>query len=350
MSQNKTKYKLFNECTIKELKEEGKYLYSADFTVPIKRDDGSITIAQFDSVNETTKFKLENKVYDLVQFGGSILPTETVIQNNEILEKSSLGELVKKHIDLFFNNLAIYDELGITKKTRGMLLHSKAGAGKSTVICRAANEYSKTKNACVLIWPSSKIEADDLKFFLSKQCDWNNIDKLILILEDIGGGNLDDGEHHRGVDAGLLNFLDGVDNFYVKPTFIVATTNNPDSHLASLTSRPGRFDLVIKVPELTDNEKVEFYKFFSKSHWMQNLEETDYGQDIIKYSKKFQICHVKEAVIRARLEMTIDETKSSFTIHLLKAAKDISDWIERQEQGTLAKGEQKRRLGFEDLD
>ena len=247
---NKLKYKLANLVTLDELKN-GKFIYSAEYTLPVKLDDDKVAIAQFDLIEENYKQKLENKVYDLVSVNNQLQAVETKIQKIDYMETNSLGVYIKKQLDLFFNNLNVFKDLGIINVKRGALLHSQPGQGKSAAIAKMAREYAQEKNACVLIWATGYHGAGQRgRTLLTRTADLSKADKLLLVAEDLGGGNTDEGVHHNSVDASLLNFLDGVSVNFPVPTFILATTNQPDAHLPSLTSRPGRFDIVQKVPDL----------------------------------------------------------------------------------------------------
>ena len=346
---NKLKYRLANLKTLEELKEtmedpenSKNFIYSAEYTLPVRLKNDDVAIAQFDLIEEDTKVQLENKVYDLVSVANQVVALETKVQKIDYLESSSLGILIKKHLDLFFNNLNVFKELGITNIKRGALLHSKAGQGKTSSIARLVREYAQEKNTCVLVWPTDALEPDSVKHFITKTADFNKVDRMILVLEDLGGGNLDEGVHHKSVDSSLLNFLDGLSVTFPVPTFLLATTNQPDSHLPSLTSRPGRFDMVIKVNDLDAKEMLDFYKFFAKADYKLTHEQEE---TLLGRSKKFAIAHIKEVFIRAKLEHSINEEKS-LSEHLLHAASEIKTWIDQQESGTLAEGKPPRRAAF----
>ena len=338
---NKLKYKLANLKTLKELRE-GAHIFSAEYTLPVRLENDEVAIAQFDMIEEDYKIYLENKVYDLTLVNNQVAAVETKVQHIDYLESSSLGILIKKHLDLFFNNLDVFKDLGITNIKRGALLHSGQGTGKSSTIAKLCKEYVANHQTCVLVWPTDVLEPDQIKNFISRVADFSKVTKLILVLEDIGGGNLDQGLHHNGVDSSLLNFLDGLSVSFPIPTFLLGTTNQPDSHLPSLTSRPGRFDLVLKVPDLTTHEMLDFYKFFAKADYTLTPEQEE---TLLARSKKFAIAHIKETFIRAKLEHSIMKEKS-LSEHILNAASEIKTWIEQQEAGLLAQGGKGKRIAF----
>jgi SpoVK/Ycf46/Vps4 family AAA+-type ATPase len=151
----------------------------------------------------------------------------------------------------------------------------------------------------VVMWPTSEIDADEIAKLLStnskytKQCT-----RMILVIEDIGGG---DSERHRsnsGVDSGMLNLLDGVGVVFSLPTFIVATTNHPQSLLASLADRPGRFDLMLKLSPPSHDEKIELMKFISKRD-LTDDEKTALGS---RGTEEFSVAHLEEIAVRAELD------------------------------------------------
>jgi SpoVK/Ycf46/Vps4 family AAA+-type ATPase len=82
--------------------------------------------------------------------------------------------------------------------------------------------------------------------------DTEKVDLILLIVEDLGGTATD--ERGTNVNTTMLNFLDGNRDVYRVPTMIVATTNYLDQLQETLTSRPGRFDVVtvVKPPKFEE--------------------------------------------------------------------------------------------------
>jgi SpoVK/Ycf46/Vps4 family AAA+-type ATPase len=271
-------------------------------------------------------FKIEPSAMGLVA-----TPIET--QKVDFLETSKTYEDITRQIDAFFKNLHVYQKLGIKHPRRGMLLHSVPGAGKSSTIARISELYSKEKKSCVLVWPSDVIRPDDLEGFLTKNTDWSQVDRLILVIEDIGGGQDIYGSQHSKVPSSLLNFLDGINDVFQRPTFIVATTNNPDALLDSLTSRPGRFDAVVEIKTPSGVDRIRFLKFFAKEDYKLSGSEE---KEMEKITEGFSIAHLKEVYFRAMiLEKTMLETAYEIKAHIKK----VRDGLTKKPTSTVGFGE-----------
>ena len=194
-----------------------------------------------------------------------------------------------------------------------MLIYSAPGLGKSSTISHFCNETSKhDEGTVVMIWPTSKIDSDDVLDFLStgstftKKCT-----KLILVLEDIGGGE-HEGGRSRQVDAGLLNLLDGVSDVFKLPTFIIATTNHPENLLASLADRPGRFDLMLELQPPSGEERVKLLEFIA------NRELTPEEKKVFldKKCDGLSIAHLDEIIVRSLLhDRTLEQTLREILDH-----------------------------------
>jgi SpoVK/Ycf46/Vps4 family AAA+-type ATPase len=171
--------------------------------------------------------------------------------------------------------------------------------GKTSAIEKFCGDaMAEDAGTVVVIWPTSDIEADSVCRFLTARSEYTaECTRLILIIEDIGGGERD-GDHGRAaVDSGLLNLLDGVGVTFKLPTFIVATTNHPENLLESLADRPGRFDLMLQLNPPNHQEKILLLGFISKR------ELTDEEKECIgmKGTEDFSIAHLEEVAVRAEL-------------------------------------------------
>jgi len=205
---------------------------------------------------------------------------------------------ILEEADCFFNSLHVYEQLERQKK-RGVLLYSSPGMGKSSTISHFCNEtIKKDKGTVVLVWPTSKIDPDDVCDFLAtdtkldKKCT-----KMILILEDIGGAEYENGGRPRGVSSGILNLLDGVAVAFKLPTFIIATTNHPENLMASLADRPGRFDLKIELKQPKLEERIRIMEFISK----RKLTNDEIALVSTKECDTFSIAHLEECIVRSLL-------------------------------------------------
>jgi len=142
---------------------------------------------------------------------------------------------------------------------------------------------------------------------------------LILIIEDIEGGTSEDDYSSKGINSSLLNFLDGVGNpFKGIPTFIIATTNNPERSVGALIDRPGRFDKVIEMKTPTADENYKLIKFIL-GDFEEEIEESDESLKEaadLAAKNEFSIAHLQESVVRSLLDdITIKEAVDQLVDH-----------------------------------
>lgn len=199
----------------------------------------------------------------------------------------------------FFSRLHVYEKLQRPKK-RGVLLYSNPGMGKTSAIEKVCSDLiAEDPGTVVLVWPTSDIEADDIVKLLSTNSKYTEAcTRMVLIIEDIGGGERESHRSNTAVDSGLLNLLDGVGVVFKLPTFIIATTNHPENLLASLADRPGRFDLMLKLQPPDHNEKIALMTFICKRELSQ-AEQNCLG---IKGTEAFSVAHLEEVAVRAELD------------------------------------------------
>jgi ATP-dependent 26S proteasome regulatory subunit len=335
MSEQKRQFKFARRVTLKDF-EEGKPIMSADYTF-IQENGPEPAIYQCDLVEEEDqeiKFKMDSNIYKLDYENNQLVAKTIETQDVGFLESSSAFESLSTEIDAFFNSLPVYEELKIKHPKRGALLYSVPGCGKTSGILQIAKQYTANGDTCVLIWPSDVVKSEEIEHFLGKQTDWSGISKLIICLEDIGGGATDAGMTHGKIPASLLNFLDGINSAFLKPTYIIATSNNPDALNSAITSRPGRFDAVIQVKTPDASSRVKFLKFFATEKYYTLDKEKE--KELVKLTDGFSIAHLKEVYIRSRLfNKTMLETAKEMKRHVLK----VKEGLTAQSGGT---------MGFED--
>lgn len=312
---DKLKFKLAKKITLGEI-ERGEPIQSADYTFV---HEATQSIYQFDIIEEETNritFKMKPGIFKLEYENNALVANPMATQNVDFLETSGVHEEIVKQIDAFYNNLHIYKKLKIEHPKRGLLLYSDVGIGKSSSITRVSKEYSQNKSACVFIWPSDSVKVNDLESFLEKNCDWSESEKFILVVEDLGGSADMYGVVNAKVPASLLNFLDGIGSVFKKPTFIIATTNNPSAMLDSITSRPGRFDAVIELKAPNRTDRLRFLKFFAREDY--NLSSHD-EKTLLDLTDGFSVAYLKEVYFRAMLlQRTMLETAKELKEHKAK--------------------------------
>lgn len=292
--------------------QDGKHIYQYKFEKP--EDDRHYEIKPGTFVLQDTSQGVEMRK---MEFKKRTL-LETVTNTSRIMAEA------KK----FFSRLDVYERLGRNKK-RGVLLYSNPGMGKTSAIEKVCMDLvEEDPGTVVVVWPTSEIEADRIVKMLSTNSKYTKeCTRMVLIIEDIGGGEV---ERHRshggGVDSGLLNLLDGVGLIFKLPTFIIATTNHPESLLASLADRPGRFDLMLKLQPPSHEEKIKLMEFICKRELSQ--EEKDCLG--IKGTEEFSVAHLEEIAVRAELD---DKTHAQ-VIKEIMAHKELfkRDFEEREKR------------------
>ena len=221
-----------------------------------------------------------------------LLPTSFV--SDKILDSFVNTKNITDKIDCFFNKIPIYKELGFEVAKRAALLYGPAGTGKSTSITVVANKYASDDKTAVIVWHTDKFEAFEVKDFI-KSFRYVGVEKIILIVEDIGGVEID--QVRMKSDSSLLSLLDNQEKTFTIPTFILATTNYPGNFMGNLTNRPNRFDDKIEVGYPTSEQRSKLLEFFAKD----NITPESLVEIKENRCKEFSPAHIREVVIRSRL-------------------------------------------------
>jgi len=187
------------------------------------------------------KYKIKPGIYSLAHMGNSIGLEEMNMKQRRILESYDNSKNIMDEAKLFFSQKAVYDFLEKDMK-RAILLYSPPGFGKTCAITKVSQQLCEQDAGTVIIsWPTAEIDARHVSRFLSSRSEYTEeCTRLVFIIEDIGGGEIEDRGGARGIDSALLNLLDGVDVTFSLPTFIIATTNYPGNLLDALADRRGR--------------------------------------------------------------------------------------------------------------
>lgn len=224
---------------------------------------------------------------------------KTSFTKDMILDDFVHTKHITDKIDCFFTRLHIYREHGFEVPKRAMLLFGVPGTGKTTSAIKAAQKYADDGRTAVLVWGTDKIDPMEVKDFV-KAFKYENVDKMILIMEDIGGVEID--QVRMKSTSSLLSLLDNQEKTFAIPIFIIATTNHPENFLGSLTNRPGRFDDKIEVGYPSADARVKLLEFFNKGKLSEDVVEKF---ELKKY-EEFSPAHIKEIVIRAAIyDMTL---------------------------------------------
>jgi AAA+ superfamily predicted ATPase len=273
---------------VKELGESDLCFQNSTHIVQLAYKDG----------DEERKLQIKPGFHTLSESASGITTSRIEFRQRTLLEDVTSTKSIIQEARLFFSKLSVYDKLGRPKK-RGVLLYSAPGYGKSSSIEKFCVDFAhEDPGTVVLVWPTSQIDADSIVHFLSHRAEYTpECTRVILVIEDIGGGEPGDDRGTRAVGSGLLNLLDGIGITFKLPTFIVATTNHPESLLQALADRPGRFDRLIKLSPPTHDERIRLLAFISKR------ELTDEEKECIgrKGTEEFSVAHLEEIAVRSLL-------------------------------------------------
>lgn len=273
---------------VKELGESDLCFQSGSDIIQLAYKDGE----------EERKLQIKPGFYTLAESPAGLTTSKIEFRKRDLLEDVTSTKSIIQEARVFFSKLAVYEKLNRPKK-RGVLLYSAPGYGKSSSIEKFCVDFAhEDPGTVVIVWPTSEIEADSIVHFFSHRAEYTpECTRVILIIEDIGGREPGDYRGSQGVNSGLLNLLDGIGVTFKLPTFIVATTNHPESLLQALADRPGRFDRLIKLNPPSHEEKVRLLTFISKRDLTEQEKEC-IGR---KGTEEFSVAHLEEIAVRSLL-------------------------------------------------
>lgn len=290
-------FKVKKITSVAELKV-GAELPESDLTI---QDGGKII--QFDHVEEKDKrgtITLKPGVFNIASGMAGLTFSKTELGVYKLLETIDNTSKIISEADKFFEKLEIYKTLSRPPK-RAVLLCSPPGVGKTAAINKVCRKFIKEdKGTAVVIWDTSSIRSSSVNAMFQNELKFHkDVKRLIFVIEDIGGGTVEENYGPKGADSSLLNLLDGVgEPFQGVPTFIIATTNNPEQGVAALIDRPGRFDKVIELETPNEEESIALLKFISQ----RDLTEEEVEAAKLAAKNKFSIAHLQEVVVRSMID------------------------------------------------
>lgn len=208
---------------------------------PIERSVPSLPSAQYKAVfaDNSYEFRL----------------IEVDSDNDELAwPETGKGKLLKHQIDVFFQDdvQEKFKKVGISPK-RGFFLHGPQGTGK-TSLCDLAINYIRVKHGAVVIHGhDSDLSTIGNAISIIREIDperW-----IVLLFEDVDNLTKDHPSHM----STFLNILDGASKIGNIVTF--ATTNYPERLEPRIINRPGRFDYILEIGHLTEDQRREYLKF-----------------------------------------------------------------------------------------
>ena len=286
----------------------------SDLTIKAKEDEYLIQLEYNEKENERGKFIIKNGCFIMSDTNMGVILEKFELREYNLLKTIDNTSMILNERDKFFSKLDVYKELKRDPK-RAILLCSPPGVGKTSAINDVIKSSLTDNETAAIIWDTSEIRASTVnKFFLNRSKFHKEVKRLVIVIEDIEGGTSEDDYSAKGINSSLLNFLDGVGNpFKGIPTFIMATTNNPERSVGALIDRPGRFDKVLEMGTPNAKECLDLLKFIMKT---SNAE--DGLKDAAKIAAKndFSIAHLQEAVVRSKLDdITVTEAVEQLVQH-----------------------------------
>lgn len=256
--------------------------------------DNKFLQLEYKETEDKTAVEVTPGIYTLTPVISGLELQKTSFVKDSILEEFVHTKDIEERINCFFSRLHVYHKHGIEVPKRNVLLYGPPGSGKSTALIKIANKYNQDGKTVVVIYPTDKIDSYEVKNFI-KRVSYVGAEKLILVVEDIGGVEIDQVKMRS--DSSLLSLLDNQEKTFKIPTLVIATTNFPEIFLGNLTNRPGRFDDKIEVGYPDGEQRKKLLLFFT-----QNTASEE-ALSLIKEKKtlEFSPAHIKEAVIRSEI-------------------------------------------------
>jgi cell division protease FtsH len=203
---------------------------------------------------------------------------------NDIVLEDGVRQEIESNVVEFFNNRGVYEKNGIPFK-RGVILEGPPGTGKTLISKILVN---KVNNITFILATAADIEEGS---------DISNLFRMarryapsIIFMEDIDFfAQNRSGSQSARITGELLNQLDGIEEN--NGIVIVATTNHQELLDEAVVHRPGRFDVMLHIGELSlYNRERLLIKFLSGRQMTDNVNLND----IAMKCEGFTGSHIKE--------------------------------------------------------
>lgn len=291
----------------------GDVVNESDFA-SMSPDGTFVQLEYVEDRDELPPYKVKPGIWAIAKDMMGLTLVKTSFTKEDILEEFIYTKDITDKIDSFFSKLHVYKDFGIDVPTRKMMLYGPPGSGKTTAINKVAEKYASHGDTAVVVWHTDKFEAHTIKDFLKSFHYEPEVKKVILIVEDLGGVEVD--EVRMRSESSLLSLLDNKESTFKIPTLVLSTTNFIQIFMGNLTNRPGRFDDKIKVSFPKAEYRKALLKFFSKD------KATTEQMNLIESSKcdKFTPAHIRETIIRSAIydktmEAVIEELQQEIEIY-----------------------------------
>lgn len=300
--EKKGKFKLLKANKLEDVSNgEVKEIKESDLT--IQTDTHLVQYEYVDGEKERKKYLIKPGIWTIEETAMGTVLDKFELRQYELLKSIDNTKVIMSEADKFFDKLHLFGEDGPLKgrePKRSILLCSPPGVGKTASINEVCKKLLVKKGACVVTWDTAGVRARTVNsFFLNGSTFSKETKYLVFIMEDVSGGTTEEDYGAKGVNSSLLNLLDGVGSpFKGVPTFIIATTNNPEREVGALIDRPGRFDKVIELKTPNEKECIELLGFIAK----KELSEDDIKAAKLAAEEEFSIAHLQEIVVRGLLD------------------------------------------------
>src|SRR5258708_2800250 len=201
---------------------------------------------------------------------------------DELLEfPSKIHRTVLSSIKDFWQRKKKFKEYGFAFK-RGILLHGKAGSGKTCTINLCVKYVMEELNGVVIPLATG----GDLELYSKAIPEVFRIIErdrpIVIILEDI------ENMCHNSTENLLLNVLDGIDQ--LENVVYLATTNYIENLKERIINRPSRFDRRIYMPFLTLKDRIFYFQHKLKESDLKIIDINKWAED----TDGFSVAHLAE--------------------------------------------------------